>query len=50
MSDHIEKHGTITEDALTGSVELNKHETWLMGTLERLKAVFLKHEKVRNIL
>lgn len=45
-SDHIEKHGTVTEEALSGTAELNKHEKWLVGTLERLKEVFLKHEKV----
>lgn len=45
-SDHIEKHGHVSEEALIGSTELNKHEKWLIGTIERLKEVFLRHEKV----
>jgi len=46
VTDHIEKHGPLTEEALAGQVDLNKHGKWLIGTVERLQEVFLKHEKV----
>jgi hypothetical protein len=36
----------LTEEALAGQVDLNKHGKWLIGTVERLQEVFLKHEKV----
>ena len=31
---------------MKGTVEMNKHEQWLVGTMERLQEVFLRHEKV----
>lgn len=46
IGDAIEKHGHVSEDALKGTVEMNKHEQWLVGTMERLQEVFLRHEKV----
>ena len=50
ISDHIEKHGELNEEAYYGKRELNKNETWLINALERLKEVFLKHEKVRKFI
>ena len=46
ITDHIEKHGALPLDAYHAKRELTKNETWLSNALERLKEVFLKHEKV----
>ena len=35
---------------MKGTVEMNKHEQWLVGTMERLQEVFLRHEKVFLII
>ena len=40
----------MNEEAYYGKRELNKNETWLINALERLKEVFLKHEKVRKLI
>ena len=48
IGDAIEKHGHVSEEALKGTVEMNKHEQWLTSTIERLQEVFLRHEKVQK--
>ena len=30
-----------------GERELDKHEVWLVNALERLKEIFIRHEKVQ---
>ena len=49
ITEHIDKHGPVPTDALLAKREPTKNETWLINALERLKEVFLKHEKVRTL-
>jgi len=46
ITEHIDKHGPVPAEALLAKREPTKNETWLINALERLKEVFLKHEKV----